>query len=104
MESLIGRKMEFVARLGCCTGEATIFLSGWVPVARMRGHFPYDMPDPAITPELIEKHGLTAEEYARIETILGRAPNFTELGIFSVMWSEHCSYKNTRLQLRKFPT
>ena len=62
------------------------------------------MSEPAITPELIAKHGLTPDEYRRIETILGRAPNFTELGIFSVMWSEHCSYKNTRLQLRKFPT
>src|SRR3984957_19745794 len=62
------------------------------------------MSDPAITPELIEKHGITPEEYERIKTILRREPNFTELGIFSVMWSEHCSYKNTRLQLKKFPT
>ncbi len=59
---------------------------------------------PAITPDIIAKHGLTPEEYERIETILGREPNFTELGVFSVMWSEHCSYKNTRLQLKKFPT
>ncbi len=62
------------------------------------------MTEPAITPELIAKHGLTPDEYQRIEAILGRAPNFTELGIFSVMWSEHCSYKNTKLQLKKFPT
>src|SRR5438045_4054645 len=62
------------------------------------------MSEPAITPALIEKHGLSPEEYERIKTILGREPNFTELGIFSVMWSEHCSYKNTRLQLKKFPT
>ena len=62
------------------------------------------MPDPAITPELIARHGLTPEEFARIKTILKREPNFTELGIFSVMWSEHCSYKNSRLELRKFPT
>jgi len=62
------------------------------------------MSEPAITPELIAKHGITPEEYARIQSILGRDPNFTELGIFSVMWSEHCSYKNTRLQLKKFPT
>ncbi len=62
------------------------------------------MTEPAITPALIAKHGLTPEEYARIETILGRAPNFTELGVFSVMWSEHCSYKNSRPELRKFPT
>ena len=60
--------------------------------------------DPIITPELVAKHGLTPEEYGRIETILGRAPNFTELGVFSVMWSEHCSYKNSRVELRKFPT
>ena len=59
---------------------------------------------PAITPEVIAKHGITPEEYERIKTILGREPNFTEVGIFSVMWSEHCSYKNTRLQLKKFPT
>lgn len=60
--------------------------------------------DPVITPTLIAKHGLTEDEYERIERILGRAPNFTELGVFSVMWSEHCSYKNSRLELRKFPT
>ena len=58
----------------------------------------------AITPEVIAQHGLTPDEYTRIESILGRAPNYTELGVFSVMWSEHCSYKNTRLQLKKFPT
>lgn len=57
-----------------------------------------------ITPDLIAKHGLTPEEYARIQTILGRDPNFTELGVFSVMWSEHCSYKNSKPELRKFPT
>src|ERR1700761_2034883 len=62
------------------------------------------MSDPIITPELIDKHGLTTEEYQRIKDILKREPNFTELGIFSVMWSEHCSYKNSRLELRKFPT
>ena len=58
----------------------------------------------SITSELIAKHGLTPEEYERIKTILGREPNITELGIFSVMWSEHCSYKNSRKELRKFPT
>ncbi len=62
------------------------------------------MTDPAITPALIAKHGITPEEYARIQSILGRDPNFTELGIFSVMWSEHCSYKNSKRELRKFPT
>ena len=62
------------------------------------------MPDPAVTPELVAKHGITPDEYQRIRDILKREPNFTELGIFSVMWSEHCSYKNSRLELRKFPT
>ncbi len=64
----------------------------------------HKMSDPVITKELIAKHGLTDEEYARIQGILGRDPNITELGVFSVMWSEHCSYKNTKRELRKFPT
>lgn len=59
--------------------------------------------EPAITPELIKAHGITPDEYARIQKILGRDPNFTELGIFSVMWSEHCSYKNSRALLKTFP-
>jgi phosphoribosylformylglycinamidine synthase len=62
------------------------------------------MSDPAITPEIIARHAITPEEYERIQAILGRDPNFTELGVFSVMWSEHCSYKNSRLELKKFPT
>src|SRR5258708_7210251 len=57
-----------------------------------------------VTPELAAEHALTAEEYARIQKILGRDPNFTELGIFSVMWSEHCSYKSSKVQLRRLPT
>src|SRR4029077_13643516 len=60
--------------------------------------------DPVVTPDLVKQHGLTSEEFERIKKILGREPNFTELGIFSVMWSEHCSYKNSRKELRKFPT
>ena len=60
--------------------------------------------DPVVTSELVKEHGLTPEEFERIKKILGREPNFTELGIFSVMWSEHCSYKNSRKELRKFPT
>src|SRR5256714_1322281 len=60
--------------------------------------------DPPVTPELVAEHGLTPEEFERINKILGRVPNFTELGIFSVMWSEHCSYKNSRKELKKFPT
>jgi phosphoribosylformylglycinamidine synthase II len=62
------------------------------------------MTEPALTPAVIARHGLTPDEYAHIERILGRAPNFTELGVFSVMWSEHCSYKNSRPELKKFPT
>src|SRR3954453_19924364 len=63
------------------------------------------MTEPAITPELVAKHNLTPEEYAHAKEILGgREPNYTELGIFSVMWSEHCSYKNTRPLLKTFPT
>lgn len=58
----------------------------------------------AITPDIVAEHGLTADEYTRICTIMGREPNLTELGIFSVMWSEHCSYKTTRKWLRLLPT
>ena len=61
------------------------------------------MKDPVITEEIVAKHGITPEEYERIRGILGRDPNFTELGIFSVMWSEHCSYKNSKPELKKFP-
>ena len=60
--------------------------------------------DPVVTPELVKQHGLTPEEFEQIKKILGREPNFTELGIFSVMWSEHCSYKNSRKELKKLPT
>ena len=62
------------------------------------------MNEPVITPELIRSHGLTDEEYNRILELLGREPTFTELGIFSVMWSEHCSYKSSRVHLRRLPT
>jgi phosphoribosylformylglycinamidine synthase len=62
------------------------------------------MQEPAITPELVQKHNLTPEEYTKVREILGREPSDTELGIFSVMWSEHCSYKNTRPLLKTFPT
>jgi phosphoribosylformylglycinamidine synthase len=58
----------------------------------------------AITPDLISAHQLTGAEYEKIVSILGREPNYTELGIFSVMWSEHCSYKSSRLHLKKLPT
>src|SRR5262249_15783847 len=61
------------------------------------------MSDPH-TSDFIRAHGLTPEEYERITSLLGREPNLTELGIFSVMWSEHCSYKSTRVHLRRLPT
>jgi phosphoribosylformylglycinamidine synthase subunit PurL len=60
--------------------------------------------EPPITPELIAQHGLKPDEYARILKLIGRAPSFTELGIFSAMWNEHCSYKSSRIHLRTLPT
>jgi phosphoribosylformylglycinamidine synthase len=62
------------------------------------------MTEPAITPELIRSHGITDEEYDRVVKLLGREPTFTELGIFSVMWSEHCSYKSSKVHLKRLPT
>ena len=62
------------------------------------------MVEPEITPALVKSHGLTEDEYEQIKQQIGRIPNFTELGVFSVMWSEHCSYKNTRPLLKQFPT
>ncbi len=59
---------------------------------------------PSITPELIREHGITPDEYQKILTLLGRQPSLTELGIFSVMWSEHCSYKSSRVHLKRLPT
>ena len=62
-------------------------------------------PRPAdITPELVAEHGLSPDEYRRIPEILGRTPTLTELGIFSAMWSEHCSYKSSRRWLRTLPS
>jgi phosphoribosylformylglycinamidine synthase subunit PurL len=60
--------------------------------------------EPAITPELIAQHGLKPDEYERILKLIGRTPSFTELGIFSAMWNEHCSYKSSRIHLRTLPT
>ena len=59
--------------------------------------------EPAITAELIAQHGLKPDEYQRILELIGREPTFTELGIFSAMWNEHCSYKSSRLHLKKLP-
>ena len=62
------------------------------------------MSDPKITPELVQEHNLTSAEYERIVALLGRTPTFPELGIFSALWSEHCSYKHSRPILKTFPT
>ena len=60
--------------------------------------------DPEITPELVADHGLSEDEYQRVLKVLGRTPTFTELGVFSAMWSEHCGYKNSKRMLRLLPT
>jgi phosphoribosylformylglycinamidine synthase len=66
---------------------------------------PSAIPEPAaITPELLDQHSITADEYQRILAALGRTPSLTELGIYSVMWSEHCSYKSSRVHLKRLPT
>ncbi len=62
------------------------------------------MTEPTITPEIVAAHGFTPEEYAEVNAILGRAPNYTEMGIFSAMWNEHCSYKSSKKWLRTLPT
>ena len=63
-----------------------------------------DWNNPEITPELVAQHGLKPDEYERILELIGRAPSLTELGIFSAMWNEHCSYKSSRLHLKGLPT
>src|SRR5881628_582748 len=60
--------------------------------------------EPTITPELVAEHGLKPDEYERILKLIGRVPTFTELGIFSAMWNEHCSYKSSKVHLRGLPT
>jgi phosphoribosylformylglycinamidine synthase II len=62
------------------------------------------MNETVITPEIVEQHNLTSEEYEKIVSVMGREPNLTELGVFSVMWSEHCSYKSSRVHLKRLPT
>ncbi|HEX6830556.1 MAG TPA: AIR synthase related protein, partial [Methyloceanibacter sp.] len=61
-------------------------------------------PAPKITPDLVAEHGLSSDEYRLLAAVLGREPSLTELGIFSVMWSEHCSYKSSRVWLKRLPT
>src|SRR4051794_1582254 len=60
--------------------------------------------EPPITPELVAEHGLKPDEYQRAKSLIGRTPSFTELGIFSAMWNEHCSYKSSKIHLRTLPT
>src|SRR5512141_572978 len=67
----------------------------------MPNAFPGGLP---ITPAVVKRHKLTTNEYALVEKHLGRTPTYTELGVFSVMWSEHCSYKSSRFHLRRLPT
>ncbi len=62
------------------------------------------MNEPTITPEIVAQHGLSPSEYDKVIQLLGRVPTFTELGVFSVMWSEHCSYKSSRVHLKRLPT
>ena len=59
--------------------------------------------EPEVTLELAQEHGLNESEYEKIIEYLGRTPTFTELGVYSVMWSEHCSYKNSILEIKKLP-
>ncbi len=62
------------------------------------------MNETTITPEIVDQHNLSTDEYEKIKKIMGREPNLTELGVFSVMWSEHCSYKSSRVHLKRLPT
>src|SRR6476620_11078154 len=75
---------------------------------RARRHSPRQMtessPRPTVSQALAAEFGLNAEEYARVLEIMGRTPSLTELGVFSVMWSEHCSYKSSRVWLKQLPT
>ena len=74
------------------------------PAAQVRTQT-HDVPKPCtVTPELLKVHNITDEEYAKILTTMGRTPSLTELGIYSVMWSEHCSYKSSRVHLKRLPT
>jgi phosphoribosylformylglycinamidine synthase len=61
-------------------------------------------PQPPWSEEVLKRHGLTPDEYRRLEASIGRAPTWPELGVFSVLWSEHCSYKSSRVHLRRLPT
>src|SRR5690242_11298598 len=85
--------------------EASALPSSFTLPAQPARGAPMDVLEaPAITPEIVAEHGLSEDEYGRILKALGREPNLVELGIFSVMWSEHCSYKSSRIHLKKLPT
>src|SRR6266852_3532237 len=91
----------------CCA--ASLGRRGWTREARAarpaRPPPPTPFPgDPPITPACVREHRLSDDEYARITAILGRTPTFAELGVFSALWSEHCSYKHSRPILKTFPT
>jgi phosphoribosylformylglycinamidine synthase II len=73
----------------------------WPVILRAKQVTPNDI---KVSPELVAGHGLTPDEYVRIVKLIGREPNFTELGIFSAMWNEHCSYKSSKVHLRTLPT
>src|SRR5262249_15301379 len=88
---------------GVTTADRTVATAGSC-VRCARGARVLCRPAMQITPEVVAQHGLTPDEYQRILSVLGRAPNMVELGIFSAMWSEHCSYKSSRRFLKGFPT
>src|SRR6187397_3007608 len=77
---------------------------GWSRISRKRHDVDVIPNEPTITPELVAEHGLKPEEYQRILQLIGREPTITELGIFSAMWNEHCSYKSSKIHLRTLPT
>src|SRR4051794_30260971 len=76
----------------------------WLRISRKRHDADVIPNEPTITPELVAEHGLKPDEYERILQLIGREPTITELGIFSAMWNEHCSYKSSKIHLRGLPT
>src|SRR5256885_9213913 len=77
---------------------------GWSHISRRRRDAEVIPNEPTITPELVAEHGLKPDEYERILQLIGREPTITELGIFSAMWNEHCSYKSSKIHLKTLPT
>src|SRR5215467_12747901 len=106
----MARPLRFLGRFGA--GAQVYFPAALayrlMPPRRDEARRPMPEPatpqEPAITPELVAQHGLKPDEYERILALIGREPSFTELGIFSAMWNEHCSYKSSRIHLRTLPT